>query len=124
IAKVTSKGQVTIPKSVRDDLELQPGSKLLFIKRGDSWRVVSPDRALTPLHSESETSDQIKQQFLAEMSAKYNLEYPIQTDQSKPIGDLLDEIRDAFQGVAEEQGWETEQDVADYTRAMRELDEN
>src|SRR5699024_11516894 len=102
IAKVTSKGQVTIPKSVRDDLELQPGSKLLFIKRGDSWRVVSPDRALTPLHSESETSDQIKQQFLAEMSAKYNLEYPIQTDQSKPIGDLLDEIRDAFQGVAED----------------------
>src|ERR1700722_2927780 len=29
-AKITSKGQITIPKSVRDALELQEGDELLF----------------------------------------------------------------------------------------------
>lgn len=37
-AKVTSKGQVTIPKSVREALELQDGDELLFR--------VEPQRAL------------------------------------------------------------------------------
>ncbi|MFZ1383073.1 MAG: AbrB/MazE/SpoVT family DNA-binding domain-containing protein [Scrofimicrobium sp.] len=32
IATVTSKGQVTIPRAVRDDLKLSTGSRLLFIR--------------------------------------------------------------------------------------------
>ena len=35
VAKVTKKGQVTIPKVIRDILGLNDGSKVLFIKKGD-----------------------------------------------------------------------------------------
>jgi AbrB family looped-hinge helix DNA binding protein len=33
LAKVTSKGQITIPKSVREMLNLKEGSKVLFFKK-------------------------------------------------------------------------------------------
>lgn len=35
-AKVTAKGQVTIPKSIRELLEIKEGSKILFIQKGDN----------------------------------------------------------------------------------------
>ena len=35
-AKVTAKGQVTIPKSIREFLEIKEGSKILFIQKGDN----------------------------------------------------------------------------------------
>lgn len=31
-ATVTSKGQVTIPKEVREDLKLAPGTKVMFVR--------------------------------------------------------------------------------------------
>ncbi len=34
LAKVTTKGQVTIPKAIRDLLDLKEGSKILFIQKG------------------------------------------------------------------------------------------
>ena len=34
LARVTTKGQITIPKAIRELLELKEGSKLLFIPRG------------------------------------------------------------------------------------------
>ena len=34
LAKVTTKGQITIPKSIRELLELKEGSKIIFIQRG------------------------------------------------------------------------------------------
>lgn len=34
LAKVTTKGQITIPKSIRDSLNLKEGSKIIFIQRG------------------------------------------------------------------------------------------
>ena len=33
LAKVTSKGQITIPKSIRDILQVKEGSKILFLER-------------------------------------------------------------------------------------------
>ena len=35
-AKVTAKGQVTIPKSIREFLEIKEGSKILFIQKGNN----------------------------------------------------------------------------------------
>ncbi|GAA1519842.1 AbrB/MazE/SpoVT family DNA-binding domain-containing protein [Nocardioides humi] len=32
VATMTSKGQITIPKDVRDDMRLTPGSKVWFVK--------------------------------------------------------------------------------------------
>lgn len=34
LAKVTTKGQITIPKEIRELLDLKEGSKVLFIKKG------------------------------------------------------------------------------------------
>jgi len=34
-AKITSKGQITLPKAVREQLELAPGDRVLFRLAGD-----------------------------------------------------------------------------------------
>jgi len=34
-AKITSKGQITLPKAVREQLELEPGDRVLFRLAGD-----------------------------------------------------------------------------------------
>lgn len=33
-ATITSKGQMTLPKDVRDDLQLEPGDQVDFVKEG------------------------------------------------------------------------------------------
>jgi AbrB family looped-hinge helix DNA binding protein len=35
VAKVSSKGQVTIPKPVRERLEIEPGTQVIFVARDD-----------------------------------------------------------------------------------------
>ncbi len=35
VATMTSKGQITIPKEVRDELGLEPGMKVDFVRVGD-----------------------------------------------------------------------------------------
>lgn len=35
MSKVTSKGQATIPKEIRDHFGLKPGDRVAFIQRGD-----------------------------------------------------------------------------------------
>ena len=34
LAKVTTKGQITIPKTIRELLDLKEGSKIIFIQKG------------------------------------------------------------------------------------------
>lgn len=36
-ATLTSKGQMTLPKDVRDDLQLKPGDKVEFVKEGGRY---------------------------------------------------------------------------------------
>ena len=38
-ARITSKGQLTIPKPVRDRLGLKPGDELEFIEDGGAFRI-------------------------------------------------------------------------------------
>lgn len=45
IATLTSKGQVTVPKKVRDELRLHAGDQLDFITRDDGHIEVIPRRA-------------------------------------------------------------------------------
>lgn len=35
LAKITSKGQITIPKDIRDKLKLKTGDKVIFIEDGE-----------------------------------------------------------------------------------------
>ena len=41
-ATVTSKGQITIPKSVRDSLHLHSGDRVEFIVQGENEALVKP----------------------------------------------------------------------------------
>jgi len=43
MAKVTSKGQITIPISIRRRLEINEGDKILFINRSEGVMMVNPD---------------------------------------------------------------------------------
>ena len=48
-AKVTAKGQVTIPKSIRELLEIKEGSKILFIQKGND--VIIKNSAMNALEN-------------------------------------------------------------------------
>ena len=41
-ATLTSKGQLTIPKAVRDSLHLQAGDRVAFVVHGDSEATLKP----------------------------------------------------------------------------------
>ena len=55
MAKVTSKGQITIPVSIRKRLGINEGDKLLFIDRPDGVMMVNPDMFPSE-HSETESA--------------------------------------------------------------------
>ncbi len=46
--KVTSKGQVTIPKPVRDHLGIGPGSQIAFRRAGDGSIVIEKANGIAP----------------------------------------------------------------------------
>ena len=56
-AKVTSKGQVTIPKAVRDRLKLEEGSILNFIEEGEAIVLRPQQRARRSFHEAIGTLD-------------------------------------------------------------------
>lgn len=49
-ATVTAKNQITLPREVRDDLHIVKGDRLIFLKDGDTWRLVkAPARLVNAL---------------------------------------------------------------------------
>lgn len=48
-ATLTSKGQITLPKSVRDRLRLQSGDRVEFVETGAGFMVLPATRDLTEL---------------------------------------------------------------------------
>jgi antitoxin PrlF len=48
-ATLTSKGQTTIPKDIRDHLRLQPGDRLEFVLSGDTAILRPATRKITEL---------------------------------------------------------------------------
>ena len=48
-ATMTSKGQVTLPKPIRDKLHLRPGDKIDFVLEGDGLRVTPVTASVTEL---------------------------------------------------------------------------
>ena len=56
---MTSKGQITIPKDVRDDLGLEAGSTVLFVKVGEgSYRMVARTGRIQDLAGILQRTDQ------------------------------------------------------------------
>lgn len=49
VATLTSKGQITIPASVRKALGLRPGAKVDFIAQEDGFKVVALDTHVSTL---------------------------------------------------------------------------
>jgi len=47
-AKLTSKGQITVPHEIRRALGVQPGDKLVFEKKDGNVIQVTPERARDP----------------------------------------------------------------------------
>jgi len=44
LAKITSKGQITLPISIRRKLNLQDGGKVAFIEQSGTYTIVNPLR--------------------------------------------------------------------------------
>ena len=55
LAKVTTKGQITIPKSIRDMLNLKEGSKIIFIQKGND--IIIQNSAMIALEMMQEEFD-------------------------------------------------------------------
>jgi len=76
LAKITSKGQITIPISIRRALKLKDGDKVAFIEQNGQYVLANPT-------------------MLA-----------------------IQQLQDAFDGFAEENGLETEEDVVALVKEM------
>lgn len=113
IAKVTSKGQVTVPKAIREQLDLEVGSKIVFLQVGDDLVIRNADSLASIAPSKS---DDLKAKFLAEAAAKYDLNVEkIRTESaSKSIQQLLEEVRASFQESINEQGLKTDEEILDF----------
>ena len=48
VSTITKKGQITLPKKVRDALAVGPSDKILFVRRGDDY-IIKPVKDFTQM---------------------------------------------------------------------------
>jgi len=85
MAKVTSKGQITIPVSIRRRLDIKEGDKLLFIDNPDGVVMVNPDMLQSNTNEEARNPDTI-----AEPVERVPANDSIKTNQdSTPVNALI-----------------------------------
>lgn len=158
IAKVTSKGQITLPADVRKELGVVEGDKILFIRREGRIYVdtaSSPESAVTVesiapaaeanRKTNKRTDEAVKavrlkmydEQIEGLMRAEQALQEALDSlasEDGKRAGELAAEIKRlridrgraalaraqlAFEGVAEEMGLETDDDVMAMIKEIR-----
>lgn len=73
--KLTSKGQVTIPKAVRDRLGLETGDYLVFEPEGD--RVVVTRAPLSPTDDFKELASRVAERFQEQGISRVDVEEAI-----------------------------------------------
>jgi len=70
-SKVTIKGQVTIPKKIREKLNIKPSDFVLFVRKGNDV-VIKPARTLLDLKGVIKTDKKIKNwEELRDKAKKY-----------------------------------------------------
>ena len=102
IARITSNGQRTVPKSVREHLHLDAGSQVVFPQVGDDWIIRNVESLSVP-HAGSERSTATPSLFRL-------------TPESLPA---LRKVQEAFVGEAERLELHDETDVAELMASAR-----
>lgn len=129
IAKVTSKGQITAPKSILERLELNPGSKIVFLEQAGGLIIINPDQ-LTAGAGSAPTNTRrgpmlrgAVRGVLREFAPAYDtcLNVPDsslgESDKSGAVANFMkanEEIRDDFRDVTEDSNWRSEEDIIEY----------
>ena len=79
LAKITTKGQITLPISIRKDLNLKDGDKVAFIEKDGSYILVNPvslaiDKARKAFKGEAERLGLKDEKDVAEMIKEFRRE--------------------------------------------------
>lgn len=93
IAKMTSKGQITVPKAVREKLDLGPGDKVLFVQRGNEVVVSNAESTARRIEEDSSVY-----RFTPDSMAAFR------------------QLQEAYEGLAEELGLTSDDDVVRWLR--------
>ena len=93
LAKMTSKGQITVPKAVREKLNLDTGSKVVFIQKGDDLVVRNADEVAS-----------------AEPTRLYRL--------SNDALPAFRKLQEAFAGLADEEDIHTEEELVEWMKTQ------
>ena len=94
MAKVTSKGQITIPVSIRKRLQINEGDKLLFIDRPDGVMMVNP--ALLGNGEDIDSYDDVSSEAVTQKAAASTLKKTSRINVDRSSG----ESKDSFESYS------------------------